>query len=131
MKLSNLIYYICSPILRSRWYRYTTISISFKISNENFVLKPIVDSSKDVERKGAKDIMTLKLAVAIGRFNLIIRDDVYILQATREVLGHDVDQFSINWSTYQRARWNIIKNRAKKINIKSIQHFVALHFYVP
>lgn len=86
---------------------------------------------KVLSRRGTKCVITPKLVAALDRCQLSIRDSVYIIQATVEALGHNIDDFSINKSTIQRIRRDMRKLRAEKIKKDfndEIPEVVTLHW---
>ena len=73
-------------------------------------------------KRGRKDFVSLKLAAALDRSQLSIRDSVYSIQATVEALGFSTDEHPINKSSIQRIRSQIRMARAKDIKTDFQDH---------
>ncbi|GBN33099.1 hypothetical protein AVEN_87310-1 [Araneus ventricosus] len=77
-----------------------------------------------------KDFITPKLVVALDRYQLSMRDFVFILEATIDVLGCNIDEFPISKSSIQRIRTEKRKECAKNIEIdfqNKVPDVVTLH----
>ncbi|GBL93128.1 hypothetical protein AVEN_216479-1 [Araneus ventricosus] len=84
-------------------------------------------TSKSVMRK---DFITPKLVIALDRCQLSMRDSVFILEATIDALGCNIDEFLICKSSIQRIRTEKWKERAENINIdfqNEVLDVVTLH----
>ncbi|GBN80786.1 hypothetical protein AVEN_60872-1 [Araneus ventricosus] len=84
-------------------------------------------TSKSVMRK---DFIKPKLVVALDRCQLSMRDSVFILEATIDVLGCNIDEFPISKSSIQRIRTEKRKERAQNIKIdfqNKVPDVVTLH----
>ncbi|GBP18840.1 hypothetical protein EVAR_93270_1 [Eumeta japonica] len=66
-------------------------------------------------KKGRKNFIMLKLVAASDRFQLSIRDSVYIFRVVVEVLDFCCDDFPINKSSIQHIRTQCRKDRAESI----------------
>lgn len=90
--------------------------LSFDESLEEFLSETsdTVPSETTIKRR-RKEFVTPKLVAALDRYQLSIRDSVYIFQATVEALGLRTDGFSINKSSIQRIRTQMRKDRAEAI----------------
>ncbi|GBN43375.1 hypothetical protein AVEN_90769-1 [Araneus ventricosus] len=64
-----------------------------------------------------KDFITPKLAAALDRCQLRMRDSVFILEVTTDALGCNIDEFPISQSSIQRIRTEKLKERAENIKI--------------
>ncbi|GBL81279.1 hypothetical protein AVEN_143599-1 [Araneus ventricosus] len=71
-------------------------------------------TSKSVMRK---DFTTPKLVAALDRCQLSMRDSVFILEATIDALGCNIDEFRISKSSIQRIRTEKRKEQAENIKI--------------
>ncbi|GBN88937.1 hypothetical protein AVEN_60611-1 [Araneus ventricosus] len=86
-------------------------------------------TSKSVMRK---DFIKPKLVVALDSCQLSMRDSVFILEATIDVLGSNIDEFPISKSSFQRIRTEKRKERAQNIKIdfqNKVPDAVTLHSY--
>ncbi|KAL1498419.1 hypothetical protein ABEB36_009225 [Hypothenemus hampei] len=84
-----------------------------------------------VEKRGRKSLITPKLAAALDRCQLSIRDSVFILQAIIEALGLNINDYNVNKSSIQRIRTEKRKERAKVIqmNFKNeVPNVVTVHW---
>lgn len=82
-------------------------------------------------KRGRKDFITQKLVGTLDRCQLSIRDSVYILQATVEALGLNIDEYPINKSSIQRIRTKKRKERAESIKIdfnNDVPEVVTVHW---
>ena len=59
--------------------------------------------------------MTSKLVAVLGRFQLSQRDAMFILEATAEVMGHNVDKLTFNRNSIQIYREQLRKEYAENI----------------
>lgn len=85
-------------------------------------------TSKSVMRK---DFITPKLVAALDRCQLSTRDSVFILEATIDALGFNIDEFPISKSSIQRIRTEKRKERAENIKIdfqNEVPDVVTLHW---
>lgn len=83
------------------------------------------------KRRGKINFITHKLAGALDRCKLSVRDSVYVLQATLEALGFDNDDYIINSSSIHRAREMYRCERAKMIKSRfqeSRPSYVIVHW---
>ena len=48
-------------------------------------------SMEDAMKRGTKDFIAPKLVVALDRCSLTVRYAVFFLEATAEILGHNID----------------------------------------
>ncbi|GBM14153.1 hypothetical protein AVEN_60979-1 [Araneus ventricosus] len=69
-------------------------------------------TSKSVKRK---DFITPKLVAALDRCQLSMRDSVFILEATIDALGCNIDELPISKTSIQRIRTEKWKERAENI----------------
>ncbi|GBM78176.1 hypothetical protein AVEN_176653-1 [Araneus ventricosus] len=85
-------------------------------------------TSKSVMRK---DFITPKLVAALHRCQLSMGDSVFVLEATIDALGCNIDEFPISKSSIQRIRTEKRKERAENIKIdfqNEVPDVVALHW---
>ncbi|GBO01654.1 hypothetical protein AVEN_30552-1 [Araneus ventricosus] len=85
-------------------------------------------TSKSVMRK---DFITPMLVAALDRRELSMRDSVFILEATIDALGCNIDEFPISKSPIQRIRTEKLKERAENIKIdfqSKVPDVVTLHW---
>ncbi|GBM52136.1 hypothetical protein AVEN_189325-1 [Araneus ventricosus] len=78
----------------------------------------------------SKDFITPKLVAALDRCRLSIRDSVFILEATIDALGCNIDEFPIIKSSIQKIRTEKQKERAENIKIdfqNEVLDVVTLH----
>ncbi|GBM83994.1 hypothetical protein AVEN_110125-1 [Araneus ventricosus] len=78
-----------------------------------------------------KDFITPKLVAALDRCQLSMRDSVFILEATVDALGRNIDEFPISKSSIQRIRTEKWKERAENIKIvfqHEVPDIVTLHW---
>nr|CAH7758097.1 unnamed protein product [Callosobruchus chinensis] len=81
---------------------------------------PVMVKKSEMETSGPvmrKDLITPKLVAALDRCQLSIRNSVYILEATLEALGLNVDEYPISKSSIQRIRTEKRKERAEAIKV--------------
>ncbi|GBN18309.1 hypothetical protein AVEN_70038-1 [Araneus ventricosus] len=104
---------------------------SENIDSEDF--PTLIESSEPGTSKSVmrKDFITPKLVAALDRCQLSMRDSVFILEATVDALGRNIDEFPISKSSIQRIRTEKLKERAK--NIKNdfqneVPDIVTLHW---
>ncbi|GBN15332.1 hypothetical protein AVEN_184217-1 [Araneus ventricosus] len=71
-----------------------------------------------------KDFITPKLVAALDRHQLSMRDSVFILEATIDALGCNIDEFPISKSTIQRIRTEKWKERAENLKSDFLQNEV-------
>ncbi|GBN39553.1 hypothetical protein AVEN_158800-1 [Araneus ventricosus] len=79
----------------------------------------LIESSKPGTSKSVmrKDFITPKLLVTLDRCQLSMRDSVFILEATIDALGCNIDEFPISKSSIQRIRTEKRRERAENIKI--------------
>nr|CAH7757043.1 unnamed protein product [Callosobruchus chinensis] len=83
---------------------------------------PVMVKKSEMETSGPvmrKDLITPKLVAALDRCQLSIRNSVYILEATLEALGLNVDEYPISKSSIQRIRTEKRKERAEAIKLEN------------
>ena len=95
----------------------STFSSDMDASSSPEKLTTTTESAQSIANRGRKYFITPKLASALNRCQLSIRDAVFILQATIEALGYNIDDFLINKSSIQRIRTIKRKQRAKAIEV--------------
>lgn len=64
-----------------------------------------------------KNFITPKLVAALNRCQLSMRNSVFIIEATIEALGQNIDEFPISKSSMQRIRTEMRKERAEAIKV--------------
>ncbi|GBO41153.1 hypothetical protein AVEN_41117-1 [Araneus ventricosus] len=85
-------------------------------------------TSKSVMRK---DFITPKLVAALDRCQLSMGDSVFVLEATIDALGCNIDKFPISKSSIQTIRTEKRKERAENIKIdfqSEVPDVVTLHW---
>ncbi|GBM40928.1 hypothetical protein AVEN_212958-1 [Araneus ventricosus] len=92
----------------------------------------LIQSSEPGTNKSVmrKDFITPKLVAALDRCELSMRDSVFILEATIDALGCNIDEFPISKSSIQRNRTEKRKERAENIKIdfqNKVPDVVTLH----
>ncbi|GBN04125.1 hypothetical protein AVEN_232542-1 [Araneus ventricosus] len=92
----------------------------------------VIESSKPGTSKSVmrKDFITPKLVVTLDRCQLSMRDSVFILEATIDALGCNIDEFPISKSSIQRIRTEKRRERAENIKIdfqNKVPDVVTLH----
>ncbi|GBN44360.1 hypothetical protein AVEN_193451-1 [Araneus ventricosus] len=78
-----------------------------------------------------KDFITPKLVAALDRCQLSMGDSVFVLEATIDALGCNIDEFPISKSSIQRIRTEKRKERAENIKIdfqNEVPDVVTLHW---
>ncbi|GBN12079.1 hypothetical protein AVEN_184129-1 [Araneus ventricosus] len=78
-----------------------------------------------------KYFITPKLVAALDRCQFSMRDSVFILEATIDALGYNVDEFTLSKSSIQRIRTEKRKERAVNIKIdfqNEVPDEVTLHW---
>ncbi|GBL99286.1 hypothetical protein AVEN_177319-1 [Araneus ventricosus] len=78
-----------------------------------------------------KDFITPKLVTTLDRCQLSMGDSVFVLEATIDALGCNIDEFPISKSSIQRIRTGKRKERAenKKIDFQNeVPDVVTLHW---
>ena len=95
----------------------STFSSDMDASSSPEKLTTTIESAQSIANRGRKYFITPKLASALDRCQLSIRDSVFILQARIEALGYYIDDFLINKSSIQRIRTIKRKQRAKAIEV--------------
>ncbi|GBM13439.1 hypothetical protein AVEN_54437-1 [Araneus ventricosus] len=78
-----------------------------------------------------KDFITPKLVAALVRCQLSMGDSVFVLEATIDALGCNIDKFPIRKSSIQRIRTEKRKERAENIKIdfqNEVPDVVTLHW---
>ncbi|GBN52556.1 hypothetical protein AVEN_204171-1 [Araneus ventricosus] len=104
---------------------------SENIDSEDF--PTLIESSEPGTSKSImrKDFITPKLVAALDRCQLSMRDSVFILEATIDPLGCNIDEFLISKSSVQRIRTEKRKERAENIKIdfqNEVLDVVTLHW---
>jgi hypothetical protein len=104
---------------------------SANIDSENF--PTLIKSSEPGTSKSVmrKDFITPKLVAALDRCQLSMRDSVFIIEATIDALGFNIDEFPISKSSIQRIRTEKRKERAENIKIdfqNEVPDVVTLHW---
>ncbi|GBN66709.1 hypothetical protein AVEN_220471-1 [Araneus ventricosus] len=85
-------------------------------------------TSKSVMRK---DFITQKIVAALVRCQLNMGDSVFVLEATIDALGSNIDEFPISKSSIQRIRTQKLKERVENIKIvfqNEVPNVVTLHW---
>ncbi|GBN52707.1 hypothetical protein AVEN_247905-1 [Araneus ventricosus] len=104
---------------------------SENINSEDFptlVVSSEPGTSKSVMRK---DFITPKLVAALDRCQLSMGDSVFVLEATIDALGCNIDEFPISKSSIQRIRTEKRKERAENIKIdfqNEVPDVMTLHW---
>ncbi|GBO23972.1 hypothetical protein AVEN_238350-1 [Araneus ventricosus] len=78
-----------------------------------------------------KDFITPKLVAALDRCQLSMGDSVFVLEATIDALGGNIDEFPISKSSIQRIRTEKRKELAENIKIdfqNQVPDVVTLHW---
>ncbi|GBM57898.1 hypothetical protein AVEN_52408-1 [Araneus ventricosus] len=78
-----------------------------------------------------KDFITPKLVAALDRYQLSMGDSVFVLEATIDALGCNIDEFHISKSSIQRIRTEKRKERSENIKIafqNEVLDVVTLHW---
>ncbi|GBM47579.1 hypothetical protein AVEN_90284-1 [Araneus ventricosus] len=90
---------------------------SENMDSENF--PTLIESSEPGTSKSLmrKYFITPKLVAALDRCQLSMRDSVFILEATIDALGRNIDEFPLSKSSIQRIRTEKRKDRAVNIKI--------------
>ncbi|GBM15865.1 hypothetical protein AVEN_260139-1 [Araneus ventricosus] len=104
---------------------------SENIYSENF--PTLTESSEPRTSKSVmrKDFITPKLVAALDRCQLSMRDSVFILEATIDALGCNIDEFLVSKSSIERIRTEKRKERVGNIRIdfqNEIPDVVTLHW---
>ncbi|GBN61128.1 hypothetical protein AVEN_215984-1 [Araneus ventricosus] len=85
-------------------------------------------TSKSVMRKY---FITQKIVAALVRCQLNMGDSVFVLEATIDALGSNIDEFPISKSSIQRIRTQKLKERVENIKIvfqNEVPNVVTLHW---
>lgn len=88
-------------------------------------------NSEKEKKRGTKCFMTSKLVAVLDRCQLSQRDAVFVLEATAEALGHNVDEIALNRSSIQRYREQFRKKQAENIKYLFTEKnptFVTVHW---
>jgi adenylate/nucleoside-diphosphate kinase len=83
------------------------------------------------KKRGRTNFISPKLVAALDRCKLSVRDLVYIIQATAEALGNNIDSLVINKSSIHRCRGALRVKRANKIKTNfqsSIPSYITVHW---
>ncbi|XP_029346464.1 uncharacterized protein LOC115034269 [Acyrthosiphon pisum] len=83
------------------------------------------------KKRGRTNFITPKLVAALDRCKLSVRDSVYVIQATAEALGNNVDSLVINKSSIHRCRDAVRVERANKIKTNfqmSVPSYITVHW---
>ncbi|GBL78846.1 hypothetical protein AVEN_48839-1 [Araneus ventricosus] len=104
---------------------------SENIDSEDFLT--LIESSEPGTSKSVmrKDFITPKLVAALDRCQLSMEDSVFVLEATIDALGCNIDEFPISKSSIQRIRTKKRKERVKNIKIcfhNEVPDVVTLHW---
>ncbi|GBN40201.1 hypothetical protein AVEN_130737-1 [Araneus ventricosus] len=78
-----------------------------------------------------KDFITPKLVAALDRCRLSMGDSVFVLEATSDALGCNIDEFLISKSSIQRIRTEKQKESVENIKIdfqNEVTEVVSLHW---
>ena len=90
------------------------LDVNFLSSDDESLPETSNIVATDTSRKRRrKDFVSPKLVAALDRCQLSIRDSVYIIQATVEVLGFSTDEHPINKSSIQRIQSQMRMTRAR------------------
>lgn len=107
-------------------------SLNETFSDNGVLLQlPEDTSTQKLIKRGTTDIITPKLVAALDRCQLSVRDTVYVLQATAEALGHNVDELIINKSSIHRIREAKRRERADAIKVafkNNLPPYVTVHW---
>ncbi|GBN12167.1 hypothetical protein AVEN_269036-1 [Araneus ventricosus] len=90
---------------------------SESIDSEDF--PTLIESSEFLTSKSVtrKDFITPKLVAALDRCQLSMGDSMFVLEATIDALGCNIDEFPISMSSIQRIRTEKRKERVESIKI--------------
>ncbi|GBO25379.1 hypothetical protein AVEN_133944-1, partial [Araneus ventricosus] len=104
---------------------------SENIDSEDF--PTLIESSEPETSKSVmrKDFITPKLVAALDGGQLSMGDSVFVLEATIDALGCNIDEFPISKSSIQRIRTEKRKERAESIKIvfqNEVPDVVTLHW---
>lgn len=94
-------------------------------------LELIEPPTKKKKCRGKINFITPKLAGALDRCQLSIRDSVYVLQATLEALNFNTDDYVINQTSIHRARESYRCERGELIKLqfkKSLPNYAVVHW---
>lgn len=106
-------------------------SDSEKNSSQEIFPIPIESTRPESNISVRKSLITPKLVAALDRCQISMRNSVYIVQATIEALGHNIDEFPISKSTIQRIRTEKRKERAEAIKVdfqNKVPDTVTIHW---
>ncbi|GBM06118.1 hypothetical protein AVEN_265176-1 [Araneus ventricosus] len=111
---------------------YSSSNSSENMDSEDF--PTLIESSEPGTSKSVirKDFITPNLVVALDRCQLSMRDSVFILEATNDALGYNIDEFPVSKSSIERIRTEKWKERSENIKIdfqNKVPDVVALHSY--
>jgi len=87
--------------------------------------------TKKKKCRGKINFITPKLAGALDRCQLSIRDSVYVLQDTLEALNFNIDDYVINQTSIHRARESYRCERGELIKLqfkKSLPKYAVVHW---
>lgn len=83
------------------------------------------------KRRGRENIITPKLAAVLDRCKLSVRDSVFVIEATAEALGYNIETVNINKSSINRQRLNFRRAQAETIKEmfkNGIPNYVTVHW---
>lgn len=115
------------------------LDVSFSTSDENIDSQEKQQTDIEITQPETgqiviatkKNLITPKLEVALDRCHLSMRDSVFVLQATIEGFGHNVDEYLISKLSIQRIRMEKRKERAEAIKIdfkNEVPDVVTVHW---
>lgn len=84
-----------------------------------------------VNTRGRQSFITPKLVGVLDRCQLSIRDAVYVLSATAEALGHDINKLVINQTSIHRSRLLLREEQALRLKSLFQDHpplYVTVHW---
>ncbi|GBN13427.1 hypothetical protein AVEN_38765-1 [Araneus ventricosus] len=110
---------------------YSSSNSSENIDPEDF--PTLIESSEPGTSKSVmrKDFITPKLVAALDRCQLSMGDSVFVLEATIDALGCNIDKFPISKSSIQKLRTEKRKERVENIKIdfqNKVPDVVTLHW---
>jgi len=94
-------------------------SLDSSNSSEDEILEQTNQNNLSIGKKrGRKNFITPKLVAALDRCKLRIRESVFVIQATAEALGHDLNNLVINKTSIHRCHDNSRTERGNMIKKK-------------
>lgn len=100
-------------------------------SDSEFTQFTCIPMTQSEKKRGRTNFISPKLVAALDRCKLSVRDSVYIIQATAEALGINVDSLVINKSSIHRCRDALRVERSNKIKTNfqsSIPSYITVHW---